>query len=229
MTLPAAAAVLLAGGCSDGGPDTSAATLAGGQPTAAPESDGSGPPADEALAALAKRGTAADFTARYALDSTDGPDATVQVFKRGSRYRVDITQHGITAQLITTAKGLVSCQRRGVAADCFLVAAPGEQLPALLDPGLQRIFTTGLELLAADHESVQVRRADPLPSSSTGPAASCFAVSGEGIDDGEYCLLDSGIPARASFAAATLELLGTGEPPPADVFVPPTKPTPLPG
>lgn len=228
MTVPAAAVVLLAGGCSDGGgPETSAATLAGGQPTVAPESDGSGPRADEALAALAKRGAAANFTARYSLDSSEGPDATVQVFKRGSRYRVDITQDGITAQLIRTAKGLVSCQRRGVAADCFLVAAPGEQLPALLDPGLQRIFTTGLELLAADHESVQVRRAEPLPS-STGPAASCFAVSGEGIDDGEYCLLDSGIPARASFAAATLELLGTGEPPPADAFVPPAKPTPLP-
>lgn len=193
-----------------------------------PESEGSGPPADEALAALAERGAAADFTARYALDSTDGPDATVQVFKRDSRYRVDITQHGITAQLMTTAKGLVSCQRRGVAADCFLVAGPGERLPALLDPGLQRIFTTGLELLAADHESVHVRRAEPLPSSSTGPAASCFAVSGEGIDDGEYCLLGSGIPARAVFSAATLELLATGAAPSWEAFHPPVKPTPLP-
>lgn len=193
-----------------------------------PESEGSDPPADEALAALAERGAAADFTARYALDSTEGPDATVQVFKRDSRYRVDITQHGITAQLMTTAKGLVSCQRRGVAADCFLVAAPGERLPALLDPGLQRIFTSALDLLAGDTDSVRVSRAEPLPSSTTRPAASCFAVSGEGIDDGEYCLLDNGIPARASFAAATLELLDTGEPPPADVFLPPTKPTPLP-
>jgi len=228
VTVLAAAAVLLVASCSEDGPDRSAATLSADQPTATTESNGSVPPADEALAELAKRGAAADFTARYALDSTDGRDATVQVFKRGSRYRVDVTQQGVTAQLMTTGKGLVSCQRRGVAADCFLVAGPGERLPALLDPGLQRIFTSTLDLLAGDTDSVQARRSQPLPATSALPSASCFAVSGEGIDDGDYCLLDSGIPARASFAAATLELLGTGEPPPADAFVPPTQPTPLP-
>lgn len=186
-------------------------------------------PPEEVLSGLAAKGVAALFTGTYALDSIDPKqaDATVTIYRLDSSYRVDVERLGATSILMTTKDGLVSCQVQGTRRTCLLVGDAAKPPPKLFDPGLQRLFTTDLAALA-NGEGITVTPAGVLPAAASIASATCFRVTGTGVDPGEYCLTEDGILRRAQFPSGRLELSAFSGPPAASAFTPPAKPTPLP-
>ena len=205
----------------DAGPrrTTSSAPSASPKPT----------PPEEVLSGLAAKGVAALFTGTYKLDSIDPKqaDALVTIYRLDSSYRVDVKRKGATSILMTTKDGLVSCQVQPSRRTCLLVGDAAKSPPKLFDPGLQRLFTTDLVALARG-DGITVTPAGVLvPAGSIG-SATCFQVTGTGVDPGEYCLTDAGILRRAQFPSGTLELTALSGEPAASAFIPPATPTPLP-
>jgi len=186
-------------------------------------------PADERAADLAAAGLAAEYTATYALQRAGAgdPAATVTIYKLGASYRVDVARGGATSMLMSTAEGPVSCQVRGSRRTCLRVAGPGERPPRLFDPGVQRLVTDVLEAVSRG-DDLTVEGAGTLTASDGRPPATCFRINGEGIDPGEYCLTEEGVPRRATFGSGTLELTELAPAPAQSVFRPPVRPTPLP-
>jgi hypothetical protein len=140
---------------------------------------------------------------------------------------VDVKRKDATSILMTTKDGLVSCQVQPSRRTCLLVGASAKPPPKLFDPGLQRLFTTDLSALASG-QAVTVTPAGILPAVGSIGSATCFRVTGTGVDPGEYCLTDAGILRRAQFPSGTLEMTALSGAPAASAFTPPVKPTPLP-
>lgn len=186
-------------------------------------------PPEDVLSELAAKGVAALFTATYRLDSVDPKqaDAMVSIYRLDTSYRVDVKRLGATSILMTTKEGLVSCQVQGSRRTCLLVGDSAKPPPKLFDPGLQRLFTTDLSALAGG-QGITVTGAGVLPAAGPIGSATCYRVTGTGVDPGEYCLTDAGIVRRAQFPSGTLELTSLSGPPAASAFTPPAKPTPLP-
>ena len=186
-------------------------------------------PPEEVLTGLAAKGEAALFTGTYRLDSIDPKqaDATVTIYRLDSSYRVDVARKGATSILMTTKGGLVSCQVQTSRRTCLLVGDSAKPPPKLFDPGLQRLFTTDLSALAGG-QAVTVTPAGILPAVGSIGSATCFRVTGTGVDPGEYCLTDTGILRQAQFPSGALELTALSGAPAASAFTPPVKPTPLP-
>ena len=181
-----------------------------------------------ALADLARRGASTAFTGTYALDSTDPkrPDGTVTIARLDTSYRVEITSGSSRAVLLTTAKGLVSCQLAEKKV-CLLVAAPGKEPPPAFDPGVQRLVTSDLTALGSAG-GLTVQESGMLPASADLAEAQCYRVSGSGVDRGEYCLTQDGVLRKATFPSGTLTLTKLGAAPTRASFRPPVSPTPLP-
>jgi hypothetical protein len=203
--MPCAGLLMLAcvlSACDDGKPQSSSTTSA--PPTATATTTSSTTPGD-ALAALARRGTTTDFTGRYALDSTDPkrPDATVTIYRLGLSFQL--------------------AARR----TCLLLGGPGTTPPKAFDPGLQRLITTDLAALA-DAQNLTVVPAGTVPAIPGVPAATCYQVSGEGVDPGEYCLTADGVLRQAQFPSGTLKMTKLSAAPGRAAFVPPASPTPVP-
>ena len=186
-------------------------------------------PPEDVLTALAAKGVAALFTGTYRLDSIDPKqaDAIVTIYRLDASYRVDVARKGATSILMTTKAGLVSCQVQASRRTCLLVGDADKPPPKLFDPGLQRLFTTDLTALAGG-QATTVTPAGVLPAAGSIGSATCYQVTGTGIDPGEYCLTDAGILRRAQFPSGTLDLTALSGPPAASAFTPPAKPTPLP-
>ncbi|MHB1738784.1 MAG: hypothetical protein ACYCXA_04740, partial [Actinomycetes bacterium] len=203
------AAVLVAGtalaGCTSSAPQGSPST-----PSATSATSGSSTAAE--FAALAARGVPARYTASYDLVSTGSPtpNATVAVAKGVEGLRIAVTSQGSTAIYLSTSSGTVSCQTGGGQSSCLRVAAPGSTPPPLFDPGIQRIFTTTLAAIAAQDAGVHVAPSGTVPGPGGQGVATCADIAGPGVDAGTYCLLDSGIPDRAQFAAGALRLTSVG-------------------
>jgi hypothetical protein len=212
-------------GCDDGKPQSTSTTSA--PSTATATTTQSSTTGDE-LAALARRGTTTDFTGRYALDSTDpkSPDATVTIYRLGLSFRVDITRGSATSVLMTATQGIVSCQL-AARRTCLLLGGPGTTPPKAFDPGLQRLVTTDLAALA-DAQNLTVVPAGTVPAIPGVPAATCYQVSGEGVDPGEYCLTADGVLRQAQFPSGTLKMTKLSAAPARTAFVPPASPTPVP-
>jgi hypothetical protein len=218
LALPALAAC---SGADDAAPRRTTST--------APSASATPTPPEELLSGLAAKGVAALFTGTYALDSVDPKkaDAKVTIYRLDSSYRVDVARKGATSILMTTKDGLVSCQVQGSRRTCLLVGDAAKSPPKLFDPGLQRLFTTDLTALAGG-AGITVTPAGVLPATGSIGSATCYRVTGTGVDPGEYCLTDAGILRRAQFPSGTLQLTAVSGPPAASAFTPPAKPTPLP-
>ena len=220
--LGAALALTGCSGSSSGGSSASDTTSTSPSPSETP-------PAQQ-LATLAAKASATDFAGTYALDSVDPkrPDGTARIYKKGALYRVDVTLGGSRSLLMLTSAGAVSCQITASKRSCLRVAKPGQALPKLFDPGLERIFTTTLKAFAADDGTLTVTTNGTLPASGRMGVAQCFTVSGPGVDPGEYCLTADGIVRRAQFPSGTITLQSYDLAVLPRFFVPPVRPTPLP-
>ncbi|MGN6244983.1 MAG: hypothetical protein ACTHQ3_15120 [Motilibacteraceae bacterium] len=179
----------------------------------------------------AARAIGSTSTARYSLTTTDGTTAQVVVARDGRKLRLDLVHGERTDSLLLTADGTaVSChaaaQPSRRLSTCLRLAGPGQPLPPLLDPGLERVVTASLTYLAAGVATA--RPASSLPAASALPAAQCYDVTGIGQDAGTYCLSVDGLLRRAVFPSGTLDLVSVGTPPAAATFAPPVRPTPLP-
>lgn len=217
--------------CSGGSDDGADGTPSPAPSSAAPStsSAASSPGAEAAAAAgRAKAGLGhAAWSARYTLRPTSGAEARVVVALRGTDLKLELTRAGATSVLITTGTGSVSCQVAATTT-CLKVAGPGQPVPELFDPGLQRVFTDDLTGLA-DGRGGPVAAAAPVAATGSLPAADCYAVAGDsGVDAGTYCLSADGVVRRATFASGTLDLAALGAAPAATVFTPPASPQPLP-
>lgn len=198
------------------------------------------------LAGLARKAAAAAFDGTYDTQ-TGGTKGAVRILALppGS-YRVDVIGDNNTAQFYDIDAGVVSCSvRPGKPSDCILVASKGEPVPERFDPGVQELFTSGPEALAANPEGYAVRALPDAPAVGDLPAGRCFHVErladlqpvspgtvtppGEGFETGDYCFDPAtGVLVSAKVTSGTLTLTKLGPPPTAAAFVPPAKPVPLP-
>ena len=189
------------------------------------------------LSALAPDG----FKASYRLTTRRNlPDAKVLMRVLGERFRLDLTHGRTTAVLAYGRRGVVSCRIREPKSDkdrvertCFLVAKTPRRLPALFDPGIQRLFRTTTLALSRGGKQVTVRRDGTWKAPHGLGVAECFAVRGERVERGSYCYLaepgpNIGLLARAAFPSGTLELRDVSHSLRKGAFRPPVRPTPLP-
>lgn len=218
-------------GCasSDGTPSAKETSTSPAAPSPSPSASTSTTPASLALADLARRGVATAFTATYELKSNERgqPDATVKIARLDTSYRVEIAHGAARAVLLTSRRGLVSCQLTSKKRVCLLVAGPGKAPPKLFDPGVQRLVTSDLEAFAKS-SGLTIEKGEQLPAQGGLPAAQCFTVKGHGVDSGDYCLTEDGLLRQAVFPSGTLTMTKLGEAPTPRTFDAPVRPTPLP-
>jgi hypothetical protein len=153
-----------------------------------------------------------DATYRFVQQGTNAK-GTIRIRQRPPYYRIDIATKDI-ASFFSLHSGTVSCSRKGKKKTCFLVARPGEPVPALFDPGVQRLFRDAVIDLAANPDQYVVTRvpASPSPSvpgsvsasasgstsASASPSASPSTAAG--VPDGECFLVNR---PRATASSAT--------------------------
>lgn len=150
------AALALLGGCTDSKPE---------RPT----------PAEEEASARARLAVLAQKTADGAYDATyrfvqrpSNATGTIRIRQDPPQYRIDVTSRG-TASFFALTTGVVSCTiklPRGTT--CFLVARAGEEIPALFDPGVQRLFRDAVEELAKHPNDYRVTRVE-RPAAAVSP------------------------------------------------------------
>ncbi|MDQ1709468.1 MAG: hypothetical protein QOG49_853 [Frankiaceae bacterium] len=223
------------------------AASAGSAASIAPSPSASGtddPAAKAALTARAKKAAGAAYDATYVF-ATGGTTGTVRIVAAPPRYRVDLVSGARTAEFYQIAIGAVNCTvPAGKSAECALVAKPGQPIPDAVDPGVQHLFTDGLDALARHPEGFAVAAlpdASPLPGLAPGQ---CFHIErladlapvspgtvpapGEGFESGDYCFDPaSGVLTSVRVATGTLTLQ---KPPAAPVdadFTPPATPQQL--
>ncbi len=198
------------------------------------------------LSLLAAKAAGNSFDATYRFtERATAATGTIRIRQVPPQYRLDISTT-TTASFFALRTGFVSCTRRKNRTDysCFLVARPGEPVPDLFDPGVQRLFrdaVTGLAEYPRDY-AVQALSPSPSPSASPGvPAGECFHVErtstpspradGQvpaGFETGDYCFAEEGYPTRYDVATGTLVLVAVGPAPDPTAFQPPAKPATLP-
>jgi len=105
---------------------------------------------------------------------------------------------------------------------CIKVAASGKRLPAAIDPRVQYLFVTWLDVLLDRQIPLAVAPADPL----AGTSAPCFAVEpgttalAPPIDPGTFCYSDNGILAAAKLPFGQLMLTGEVTAAPSTISLP---------
>lgn len=226
---------LLAGACSSSHP------TAGPTASATPEIT----PA-QALATLAGAASGKAYVATYLTVASHpgkpGRQATATVSIRPPRYRVDILANGATAVLIGGGPlDAISCGLGPtIKTYCLKVATHGKPLPPIFDPGVQRVVTDDLAVLAARPDAFTVMTRPGIDATAGTPAASCFAVSPLPqppapadprialVDTGVWCLSADGLAVRLAFASGTLTLRKVAPAPAFSVFAAPAPPQPLP-
>jgi hypothetical protein len=106
--------------------------------------------------------------------------------------------------------------------NCVRVAASGKQLPPAIDPRVQYVFASWLDVLLDRQIPLAVAPADPL----AGTSAPCFAVEpgvtaiAPPIDPGTFCYNDSGILTAAKLPFGQLMLTGEVVAPPSTISLP---------
>jgi hypothetical protein len=222
---------------------------------AAPDPDAGLREARARLAVLAGATANGAYDAQYRfLQLPSNTTGVIRIRQSPPQYRIDIVSRD-GASFFALKNGIVSCSSKGTKKTCFLVARPGEEVPALFDPGVQRLFRDAVEDLAAHPGSYVVTKAaapptaTPTASAST-PSASgsptslpipdgeCFTVARTdrtpdpdqpvGFEDGTYCFAASGVATSISVASGTLTLVKLLGPPPAAAFKPQAKVQKLP-
>ena len=151
------------------------------------------------------------------------------MFRTRLRTRLDITENDGRVLIQVDPTGTYTCNvpATGVAS-CLTLAGPGEDVPANLDPGGQRLFTTTLAVLAAG-SGLKVAAAAPRPAVNGIAIAKCYALiaAPAGAAPGTYCFTATGILARAQFRSNVLQLTALGGTPVDSDFVFPVPPLPV--
>jgi hypothetical protein len=194
------------------------------------------------LARLATLAARATYDATYTFTATvNGRTGALRIAASPPSYRVDVVTGGSTAVLITTPQRTVSCQVTSRKKSCFLVAGPGEDVPDLFDPGVQRLFSDAVADLAANPGRYTVNQVEvTLPAVAT--PSTCFQVGlapeptgseassptptpttdadPTGFEAGQYCFRDSGLLTSLVVSTGRITLRSTAPAPPPSVFAP---------
>lgn len=100
------------------------------------------------LAVLAQATADGEYDATYRfVQRPSNATGSIRIRQVPPQYRIDVTSKG-TASFFALDTGIVSCAIKPKATSCFLVARPGEEVPPLFDPGVQRLFRDAVEELA---------------------------------------------------------------------------------
>ncbi len=202
--------------------------------------------AQRRLAELAGLAASASYDVTYALDARTGDKGTIRIVAAPPSYRVDVTVGGGKPSTFIDRDGtVVSCTSTAGKASCFLVARPGEQVPELFDPGVQRLFSDAVADLAAnperyavqtssatplnDAECFDVRRVEPSASGSASASPPSLPTADPtGFETGRYCFGADGVLTRLEVSTGTLTLASRGPTPLPTAFDPPATPIALP-
>lgn len=202
-------------------------------------------PADaKTLTALAAKAAAAAYAATYDF-STAGTKGQLRIYAAPPRYRVDIVIGPQTAQFYRITAGTVSCGLQvGKPATCALVASPGAKVPDVFDPGVQRLFTEGLDALAKDPAGYAIAALPDASAAPGVPGGKCFHIErladlktvspgavtapGKGFETGDYCFDPAtGVLTAVQVATGTITLTKAPAKPADADFAPPATPQPL--
>jgi hypothetical protein len=201
------------------------------------------------LAVLAQATANAEYDATYHfVQHPSNAHGQIRIRQSPPQYRIDVIAKG-QASFFALRTGIVSCSQKAKKKTCFLVARPGEEVPALFDPGVQRLFRDAVADLAANPNDYVVTEAppptetpsasvsasasvSPSPSAAALPVGECFAITRSasappasekgGFEDGTYCFAEQGVATSITVASGTLTLTALGPPPDATAFKPPT-------
>lgn len=187
------------------------------------------------LTVLAQATADGSYDATYSfVQQPSNATGTIRIRQDPPQYRIDVTSKS-TASFLSLTTGVVSCTiklPRGTT--CFLVARPGEEVPALFDPGVQRLFRDAVTELAehpTDYDVTALPATSDSPSAAPSgvPTGECFLVKrtaspatpGAGFEDGTYCFAEQGIATRIEVESGLLTLKSLGGPPHVNWFTPP--------
>jgi len=210
--------------------------------------------AQQQLAGLAGLAAAASYDATYDLDARTGDTGTIRIVALPPSYRVDVTLRGAEPSIYIQKSGtVVSCRLKTGTPSCFLVARPGEPVPEIFDPGVQRLFSDAVADLGANPAGYlvdvipseplavgavpascfDVRRAAPstspsAPGDSSPSLSTANPVDPTGFETGQYCFADDGLLTRLTVSTGTLVLKSRGAAPTLKLFDAPAKPAALP-
>jgi len=121
------------------------------------------------LAVLAQATADGEYDATYRfVQQPSNASGTIRIRQVPPQYRIDVTSKG-TASFFALDTGVYSCTLKGKATSCFLVAKPGEEVPALFDPGVQRLFRDAVEELSKHPNDYRVAVVEPTASPSPSP------------------------------------------------------------
>jgi hypothetical protein len=189
------------------------------------------------LAVLAEATANATYDATYRfVQQSSSASGNIRIRQAPPQYRIDITTKD-TASFFSLKTGTVSCSLKKKQKSCFLVARPGEEVPPLFDPGVQRLFRDAVEDLSAHPTDYVVTRVLPsvtpsasaTPSRAPLPQGECFLVNrtasaspgtGAGFENGTYCFAEQGVATQIDVASGTLTMIAVGAPPEARAFKP---------
>jgi hypothetical protein len=221
-----------------------AAALAGLLLLPACDGDSAKPsPQDPQAADRGRLAVLAQATANGAYDATyefvqaqTSKTGKIRIRQNPPQYRIDVISAKDEASYFALSTGVVSCSRKATKKTCFLVAKPGEEVPALFDPGVQRLFQDAVQDLASHPTDYSVAAIHPeTPPSATPapdgvPAGECFFVerlstptpgtTAAGFEDGTYCFAEQGLATRIEVASGTLVLTAVRAAPDAKSFLP---------
>lgn len=123
------------------------------------------------LALLAQATADNSYDASYTfVQSPSNASGLIRIRQVPPQYRIDVISKSSGASFYALTTGTVSCSQKSFKKTCFLVARPGEEVPALFDPGVQRLFRDAVEDLAANPGDYLVNLTAP-PSGSETPTA----------------------------------------------------------
>jgi hypothetical protein len=127
------------------------------------------------LALLAQATADNSYDASYTfVQSPSNASGLIRIRQVPPQYRIDVISKSSGASFYALTTGTVSCSQKSFKMTCFLVARPGEEVPALFDPGVQRLFRDAVEDLAANPDDYLVELTTPpsaTPSGSGTPSA----------------------------------------------------------
>jgi hypothetical protein len=136
------------------------------------------------LAVLAQATATNSYDASYGFRQLPSNSAGyIRIRQAPPQYRIDVVSKSSGASFFSLASGTVSCAQRSKRNTCFLVALPGEEVPALFDPGVQRLFRDAVEDLAAnptDYLVTALGTASPgaTPSFTATPSTALSTATG---------------------------------------------------
>ncbi|GAB1695014.1 hypothetical protein [Krasilnikovia sp. M28-CT-15] len=156
-------------------------------------------------------------------------DVVVTVATDGS-WRVDIPGGALggtaDVSIVQTAAGVYQCSlpspTQPVVASCVRMADPGERIPRLYDPKVQRVFRQWLSVFTDRRAALSVTSAKPL----AGARGQCFAIDtisasmNATFDVGIYCYADDGLLTAARLDFGQIVLAGSVAAPPPRVLLP---------